>query len=190
MRITLSSQAVRRTALAGAAVALSVVVAGCGAGFDAQTTKPYQPAEGTNAESGAIVVRNLLVLADAEGKGKLQGTFVNNEQGDDSLVCIAATDAKPPADAAAAASPCPFQTYATAPFRFVNFKALDLKAGTAQNLPAPTGLPVTVEGGKPGQMLKVTLTFAKAGPISTSIPVLTTDHYSPSPAPEAEGEHG
>ncbi|WBQ04556.1 hypothetical protein [Kribbella sp. CA-293567] len=191
MRITLSSQAVRRTALAGATVALSVVVAGCGAGFDAQTNMPYQPAEGTNADSGAVAVRNLLVLASADGEGQLQGTFVNNEQGDDSLVCIAATDAKPPADAASAASPCPVQTAATAPFTFTNFKALDLKAGGAVNLPPATGLPVTVTGGKPGQMLKVTLTFEKAGPIAVSIPVLTKDHYSPSPAPEADGEaHG
>lgn len=191
MRITLSSQAVRRTALAGATVALSVVVAGCGAGFGAQTTKPYQPAEGTNAESGAIAVRNLLVLAAADGKGQLQGTFVNNESTDDALVCIVATAAKPPADAAAAANPCPVQTADSAPFTFTNFKALDLKVGAAVNLPPTTGLPVTVTGGKPGQMLKVTLTFSKAGPITTSIPVLTTDHYSPSPAPDAEGAaHG
>ena len=45
---------------------------------------------------------------------------------------------------------------------------------------------MTVTGGKPGQMLKVTITFGTAGPITTSIPVLTTDHYSPSPRPEAE----
>jgi hypothetical protein len=37
-------------------------------------------------------------------------------------------------------------------------------------------------------MLKVTITFGVAGPLTVSIPVLTTDHYSPSPRPDAQSE--
>jgi hypothetical protein len=36
-------------------------------------------------------------------------------------------------------------------------------------------------------MIKLTITFGKAGPITASIPVLTLDHYSPSPRPDSEG---
>lgn len=180
MRITLSSQVVRRTALAGAAVALSVTVGACGAGFDAQTTKPYQPAEGTNAQSGGIAVRNMLVLASADGKGELHGTFVNNGQSDDKLISIAS-------------APGPAVTGTTteqpASVTFGGLKETDLKVGQAFTIPPAAGQPVTVTGGKPGQMLKVTITFGKAGPLTTSIPVLTTDHYSPSPAPDVES-HG
>lgn len=182
MRITLSSQVVRRTAMAGAAVALSAVVGACGAGFDAQTTKPYQAAEGTNGQSGGIAVRNMLVLASADGKGELHVTFVNTGQSDDKLVSIASAPADGPAVNGAS-------TDQPATVTFGGLKETDLKAGQAFTIPPTAGQPVTVTGGKPGQMIKVTITFGKAGPLTTSIPVLTTDHYSPSPAPESES-HG
>jgi hypothetical protein len=180
--ITLSSQAVRRTALAGATVALSVAVTACGAGFDAQTTKPYQPAEGTNAQSGPIAVRNLLVLASEDGKGELHGGFVNTGSSDDKLVSIAS--APPETGTTQGAS-----TEQPGSVTFSGLKPADLKAGALYTIPPSGNEPVTVTGGKPGQMLRVTITFGTAGPITTSIPVLTTDHYSPSPRPEAES-HG
>lgn len=180
MPITLSSQAVRRTALAGATVALSITVAACGASFNAQTSQPYQPAEGTNAQSGGIAARNLLILASEDGKGELHGVFVNSGQTDDKLVGIAAA----PAAVTQGAS-----TEQPATVTFGGLKETDLKAGDAYTIPPAGGQPVTVTGGKPGQMIKVTITFAKAGPITTSLPVLTTDHYSPSPRPDAES-HG
>ena len=70
MSIKSSSQAFRRITLAGATVALSIVAAGCGAGFGAQTSQPYQPSEGTNANSGSIAVRNMLVLALGRRQGR------------------------------------------------------------------------------------------------------------------------
>jgi hypothetical protein len=177
--ITLSSQAVRRTALAGATVALSITVAACGASFNAQTSKPYQPAEGTNAQSGGIAVRNLLVLASEDGKGELHGVIVNSGQSDDKLISITAA----PAGAQVASTEKP------ATVTFTGLKETELKAGAAASIPPTGNEPVTVTGGKPGQMIKVTITFGQAGPITTSLPVLTTDHYSPSPAPDAES-HG
>ncbi|MEV6411224.1 hypothetical protein [Kribbella sp. NPDC051718] len=179
MPITLSSQAVRRTALAGATVALSVTVAACGASFDAQTSKPYQAAEGANGQSGGIAVRNLLILASEDGKGELHGAFVNTGQSDDKLVSITS----------AAADAQNTSTEQTGSVTFTGLKATDLKAGQSYTIPPAGGTPVTVTGGKPGQMLKVTITFAEAGPLTTSVPVLTTDHYSPSPRPDAES-HG
>ncbi|GAA1611705.1 MULTISPECIES: hypothetical protein [Kribbella] len=48
------------------------------------------------------------------------------------------------------------------------------------------GPSVVVTGAKPGQMVNVTITFGTAAPISTYVPVLTDDHYSPTPPPAAQ----
>ncbi len=79
-------------------------------------------------------------------------------------------------------------------------KPLDLEAGSSTLLPPATGEeaangeasgePITVTGGKPGQMINVVITFGAAAPITTYIPVLTEDHYSPSPRADGEGGNG
>jgi len=190
--ITLSSRPVRRIALAGAAATLSFVLAACGANFNAQTLQQYQPAEGTNADSGSIGVRNALVLATEDGKGELHAVIVNNGGSDDTLVGI--EQAPPGTEDGQAGGDQPAEV------TFGNVKTLDLKAGTSTLLPPATGQeatetgeapgePITVTGGKPGQMINVVITFGKAAPITTFIPVLTEDHYSPSPRAD-EGGHG
>ena len=185
MPITLSSRSARRTALAGAAATLSIALSACGASFDAQTLQPYQAAEGTNADSGSIAVRNMLVLADEDGKGELHAVIVNNGAADDTLVRIAQAPAGTQDGQAGGDQP--------GVVTFSELKTpLDLKAGTSTLLPPDTsaeaderrgsGEPITVTGGKPGQMVNVTITFGKAAPITAYIPVLTDDHYSPTPA--------
>jgi len=185
--ITLSSWSVRRTALAGAAATLSIALAACSASFSAPTLQPYQAAEGTNADSASIHVRNMLVLADADGKGELHTVIVNDGSDDDTLVRFAQAPAGSQDGQAGSDQP----TDVT----FSEIKQpLDLKAGTSTRLPADTGAeaqngedggePITVTGAKPGQMVNVVITFGKAAPITTYIPVLSDDHYSPSPAAE------
>jgi hypothetical protein len=175
--ITLTPRTVRRTALAGATVTLSIAVAACGANFSAETAQPYQSADGTDATSGPIAVRNMLVLASDDGKGELHSTIVNTGQSDDDLlVGIAAA----PADTAAQAGSTETATTVT----FGNVRPMTLRPGSALTLPPSNGQPITVTGGKPGQMIKVTITFSKAAPITALVPVLTTDHYSPSPTPD------
>ena len=191
MPITLSSRFARRTALAGAAATLSIVLTACGASFNAQTSQPYQPAEGTNADSGSIAVRNALVLASEDGKGELHAVIVNNGESDDKLVGI--EQAPPGTEDGQAGGDQPTEV------TFGNVKPLDLKAGTSTLLPPATGAeaesgevsgePITVTGAKPGQMINVVITFAEAAPITTYIPVLTQDHYSPSPRADGES-HG
>jgi hypothetical protein len=170
----------RRTALAGAAVTLSIVAAGCGANFNAQTQQPYQAAEGTDAMSGPIAVRNMLVLASEDGKGRLYGSIVNTGQEPDRLVGIAAA----PADAGDRAAGTP------EPVTFGGVRSVTLQPGESLILPPKTGGPITVSGGEPGRMIKVTITFGEAAPITASVPVLTEDHYSPSPRPEASPSEG
>jgi hypothetical protein len=174
--ITLSPRTVRRTAMAGATVTLSIAVTACGANFSAETSQPYQSADGINATSGPIEVRNMLVLASDDGKGELHSTILNTSQDeDDSLVGIAAA----PADAAAQAG----STETATTVKFDNVQSMTLKPGAALTLPPSTGKPITVTGGKPGLMIKVTITFSKAAPITALVPVLGLDHYSPSPSP-------
>lgn len=177
MPITLSSQALRRVTWAGATAALTIAVTACGASFDAQTSKPYQAAEGTNANSGAIAVRNMLVLASEDGKGELHSAIVNTGDTDDTLVSIAEAAAEPGTQEVGTTTETP------ATVTFGNVRPMTLAAGASLTLPPPTGLPFTVTGGKPGDMIRVTITFSKAAPITASVPVLTLDHYSPSPRP-------
>ena len=205
MPITLSSRFARRAALAGAAATLSIALAACSASFNAPTLQPYQPAEGTNADSGSVKVRNMLVLADAEGKGEVHSIIVNDGSEDDTLVKIAQAPAGSPDGQAGGDQP--------GVVTFSELKQpLDLKAGSATPLgtgeqtptgetPAPTptetptGTPspgettgpgdaanITVDGAKPGQMVNVTITFGQAAPITAFIPVLADDHYSQAPS--------
>jgi hypothetical protein len=180
--ITLSSRSVRRTALAGAAATLSIALAACSASFSAPTQQPYQPAEGSNADSGSLHVRNLLVLADADGKGELHTVIVNDGPGNETLVKLA----QAPAGTADGTD----GNWAPGEVTFSALKTpLDLAAGTSTILPpVPSdgngedeGDPITVTGAKPGQMINVTITFGTAAPINTYVPVLTDNHYSPTP---------
>lgn len=251
MPITLSSQVARRVVLAGAGAVLGLAMTACGANFNAQTQQQYQPAEGTNAASGAIAVRNLLVLASADGKGVLHTAIVNTGRTDDTLVSITAEQVNRPTPLPAAATPhtseaphgsttpgasetphasptpgtseTPHGTTASetphspatpgasetphtpaAPqgeptpggeepgtVKVGNVRPLPLKAGASVILPPATGQPITVTGGIPGQMIRITITFGKAAPITTDVAVLTTDHFSPSPRNDGPPEnHG
>lgn len=181
MPITLPPSALRRAAAAGATVTLSLALAACGANFNAQTMKPYQPAEGTNATSGSIAVRNLLVLADEDGTGELHAAVVNTGKTDDTLVGIASEPAAPQGE----------EGTPPATVTVGDVRPMTLAAGTSLTLPPVSGKPFTVTGGKPGVMVTLTLTFAKAAPITAHVPVLTTDHFSPTPRDDApEESHG
>jgi copper(I)-binding protein len=182
--ITLSSRFARRTALAGAAATLSIALAACSASFDAPTLQPYQSADGTNADSGSVKVRNMMVMADADGKGEVHTVIVNDGTEDDTLVKIAQAPAGTQDGQAGGDQP------GVVTFSEIK-QPLDLKAGTSVLLPpdaatdveggeAP-GDPITVTGAKPGQVVNVTITFGKAAPITTYIPVLADNNYSPGP---------
>lgn len=227
MPITLSSRIARRTALAGAAATLSIALAACSASFSAQTLQPYQSAEGTNIESGQIKLRNLLVLADAGGKGELHGVVVNDGDDADTLVTIdqaadgtqdgqagadqpgkveftGLTDpvdlaphsalrlpgtgteaAVPAAESSTTPGTSPSSTPATSP----SSTPSTTPAAPTETPSAPTpgaedgGPAIIVTGAKPGQMVNVTVTFGTAAPVTAYVPVLTDDHYSPTPIP-------
>ncbi|TDO58112.1 hypothetical protein EV651_110146 [Kribbella sp. VKM Ac-2571] len=206
MPITLSSRFARRTALAGAAATLSIALAACSASFSAPTLQPYQAAEGTNIESGQIKVRNMLVLADGDGKGELHSVIVNNGDAPETVVSIEQAAPGTADGQAGADQPTEVKfTGLTKPLELEPHTALVLpgtgtEAPGAETSPSttpsetPSGTPtpgaeeagpaISVTGAKPGQMVNVTITFGTAAPVSAYVPVLTDDHYSPSPAAE------
>ncbi len=162
MPISLPPRA-KSIAAAGAALLLPLSVsAACSASFGAQTLQPYQSAEGVNADSGSLAVRNVLVLADAEGKGVLHGVIVNRGTTDDRLASITADPSAAGVTVSGSQEP-------------------PLPAGAAVPL-GTSSEAITVNGAKPGQMVKLTLTFADAGPVTRDVPVLADDHFSPTPA--------
>ncbi|GAA3097939.1 hypothetical protein JOF29_005936 [Kribbella aluminosa] len=232
MPITLSSRFARRAALVGAAATLSLALGACSASFDAPTLQPYQAAEGTSVDSGQIKLRNLLVLADAAGKGELHGVIVNDGTEPDTLVGIAQAPAgtqdgqdgswqagqvtftglKAPvalqpgtalllagttaaeASATGTATPATPATPGTSatPGKSATPGTSATPAGPTETPTAPTpgaedsGPAIVVTGAKPGQMVNVTITFGTAAPVSAYVPVLTDDHYSPTPPPAGQ----
>jgi hypothetical protein len=155
-----STSRARSIAVAGAALLLPLTVsAGCSASFGAQTQQPYQAADGVNADSGPIAARNILVIADAQGKGVLNAVLVNNGTTDDRLASVAVDRS---VQGVAVAGP----------------QQQPLPAGEAVPL-GTRGKAITITGAKPGQLVKLTLSFASAGPITASIPVISQDHYGP-----------
>ena len=171
MPITLTSRTARRTGLFSAAALTLSALTACGAGFGAQTLQPYQPAEGANGDSGDLAVRNVLVLADDAGKGELYATIVNQGNSDDQLTAIEVDPSEQGVEV-------------------TGMRTFTLSAGDALTIPPPGGKPVVVTGARPGSNITLTLVFGKAAPLTTSVPVLTKDHYSPTPPTgQAEG-HG
>lgn len=188
-----------RSVLGGAAaLVLAVsVTAGCGAGFDAQTNQPYQAAEGANGEAGSIAARNFLVIADDAGKGVLHGVLVNTGETDDRLASIRLDESVEGVKLSGSSA----QSLPAGGALSLGGSLLPNATGTpeasegsetpgASETPGSgtTVKPVRLTGAKPGRVLKMTISFGTAGPITVQVPVITTDHYSPTPKPTvAEG---
>jgi len=75
------------------AVVLGAVPA-CGAGFDAQTNQPYQPAPGVTVRTSDVYAVNTLVVTDGEGNGTVVTSLVNQAAEPDKLVALTAKDTK------------------------------------------------------------------------------------------------
>lgn len=76
MSRTRPSRTARRAGVA-AALGASLILTGCG--FDVQTLQTYTPAHGVNVDVDAVKVRNLLVIANASGQGRLSASLVSSK---------------------------------------------------------------------------------------------------------------
>lgn len=156
-------------------VALLALVSACG--MNAQTTQPYTPAEGVNANVGPrgewVQVRNLMILSREEGSGFISASIVATQP-----------------DALVAVSGHPFKTDGTegTPFTVTLPGPIDLDPG---NLVVLTDRPfITVAS--PDMILggsaELTLTFRNAGDLTLRVPIMdgTQPDYAtitPVPAP-------
>jgi hypothetical protein len=142
-----------------------VVTTGCAAGLNAQTLKPYAPADGVVANSGTIRVLNALVVADPSGTGVVSLTIVNRGNRDDSLTDL------------------------TSPDGTVDLTGTrDLPAGTAVRFGATTEPSATISALKSqaGGTITLRLSFARAKPITLqTVVVAPTGPYADiTPGPE------
>ncbi|MDP9863165.1 MULTISPECIES: copper chaperone PCu(A)C [Streptosporangium] len=183
----------RHWAIAAAAfLAAAPVLAGCGAGFDAITNKPYSPTEALTVKVQGIDISQAFFLGPdsgatlpAGGTTPLYLSVVNTNKGPDRLLGIGVDPALGTAKVTA---------------------AVDLPAEQRVSVGKPTPA-ITIEGLKKplrgGESIPVQLQFANAGLIPLNIPVITrsrefaqlpqapgaTAAPTPTPTPSATEEH-
>jgi hypothetical protein len=136
-----------RTALTPVLLALTplALATGCAAGMNAQTLKPYAPADGVVANSGNIRVLNALVVEDSTATGVVSLTIVNRGDKDDSLTDL------------------------TSPDGSVDLTGTrDLPAGAAVRFSATTEPSATISSmvKPPGQTITLRLSFTHSRPIT------------------------
>ena len=159
-----------RLAAVVAAVAAAALLAGCSAGFDATSTKPYAPSDGILANSGDLRVQNALVVAsDAVSSGVVIMTIANRGDRDDELTGISSPDGT------------------------VDFTGDgELPAGAAIRLGADTDPSATISEltALPGETITLNLTFARAEPlrIHTVVVPADGDYASITPGPTTLAE--
>lgn len=158
-----------RVAGVAAALGASLVLTGCG--FDAQTLQPYTPAQGVNADVlDGPLVRNILVIANAAGKGQLSASLLSAKG--DTLTSVSGTASKPDGSPASTlqvtGAPASGGVGAAAAFAPVA-----LPAGELVVLTSPA-TPVFVSSAdlKPGLDAKLMLTFSSGAQQTITVPVV------------------
>ncbi len=154
-------------------LALGLIVAASACGMNAQTLKPYTPAEGVNASVGSVQIRNLMILSRAEGDGFLSASLVSGDR--DALVGVSGSAIK--VDGATGAA---FKATLSNPVAIGNNDLVVLT-----NRP-----PILIKSADlvPGLTANLTLQFSTAGELTLVVPVVDADQkeyatITPSPVP-------
>ena len=130
-----------------ATIALVLALAGCGAGRNAATLKPYTPTDGVQGTAQSIKVRDVVLVSLPDGTGVLVATAVQTGSLQDRITGIA-VNGKPAS--LAPASPMLVQN---SPIRF---------AGDTANASADIpGLNAT-----PGTLVEIEFTFQSSGTLT------------------------
>ncbi len=171
-----------RLAMMAAAAALVPALAGCAAGVNAQTNKPFTPTDGASTVFHNIAIRNVFVLGPP-----VTGTL---QPGQAAGMFLALVNNGSPDQLTAVSAP------GTASSVKIGGGTVQLPQNRAALLtgPAPevvlTGLTRTLVG---GQSIPLTLTFQNAGTIAMIIPVVPRANYyvtySPPPLPPPPSPH-
>jgi hypothetical protein len=130
-----------------ATIALVLALAGCGAGRNAATLKPYTPTDGVQGTAQSIKVRDVVLISLPDGTGVLVATAVQTGSLQDRITGIA-VNGKP-----ASLSPASPLLVQNSPTRF---------AGDTANASADIpGLNAT-----PGTLVKIEFTFQSSGSLT------------------------
>jgi hypothetical protein len=168
-----------RRRAAGLLLATGLLLGTAACGHDAQTLRPYTPAEGVNFDVGGtdpktvVHVRNLLVISKTRGQGLLSATIVTD--GRDELTAVSGNAIKVDGSAGS-----PFTAELTNTYSFANGAPIVLTDGSPINLTSPDLAP--------GLTANVTLQFKNAGAATAVVPVADGNEpqyatISPAPAP-------
>jgi hypothetical protein len=158
-----STRGVRGRGLLALLAALSLVLVVGACGTDAQTLRPYTPAEGVNVDVGdpsdpksVVHVRNLLVISKAPGSGVLSASLVTD--GRDQLTGVTGYAIK-------------FDGSEGAPLTVTVSNTVSIANG-AQVVLTDQAIGVRSADLAPGGTANMTLTFANAGAVTVVVPVV------------------
>lgn len=166
-----------RTLVATLLSALLLLVSACG--MDAQTSQPYTPAEGVNADVGpagkAVQVRNLMILSREDGTGYLSASIVAQDR--DAMTAVAGYPYK-----LDGAEGTPFTVTLPNPVGLSEDALVVLTDRELIELKSPE---LVV-----GADAQVTLTFSSAGELTIRVPIVDADQpdyasITPSPTPSS-----
>jgi hypothetical protein len=156
---------VRRRRLAATTIAATaaLTLGACGTGFSAQTSQVYQATVGAN-HRGEMDVLNALLVGNEDGSATLSTSIVNHTDAPETLSAVNVTT--------------------------LDDKELAVRS-TKMQLPLPVDRLTIVggasdaggfwvsEGAKPGDYVRVTLTFSDAAPVTIEAPVVSrTEEYA------------
>jgi len=148
------------------------LIAGCGAGFGAQTQQVYQPADGVTVRSGMVYVVNALVVTDGDGNGTVVVALINQADEPDRLVSLTAeaTTGEP-----VEVTPIPTD--------------FELASGESVQSAETGTLRLSSPELEPGGLVTLTFEFEQAAPVSVEVPVLpqSTDYADVEIGPSGTG---
>ena len=142
------------------AVVLCLTLAACG--FNVQTAQVYTPADGVNAQIGGVKVRNLMILSESDGSGFLSGSLLSEAQRD-SLTGVKGTAHTPEGPAAQ-------------PLSIELGSPVVLQPGDLVVLTESAPVEVSGQDLEPGLTADLELTFAEAGTLAITVPIVPTEH--------------
>ncbi len=167
---TAVSRSARRVALvAVTAVLVGLGASGCAAGFNATTSKPYAPSNGSVASIGNLRIRNVVIVQSPDGsQSQLYASVVSIGGGPDGYGTVAGTDVSPAPDALTGIA-----VTGAAPVAIPG-GSITIPPGTKIDL-GPSGTQIILNNFtvKLGDIANVTLSFATAGTVTVSALVMT-----------------
>ncbi len=143
----------RRRALAALACAAAFALSGCATGFNAQTTKQYDAAIGSNSRGGDVEVLNALFVANDNDTATLSASLLDKARTATSLTDITVTDEKGTEIAATFAEPVELKPNVL----YVSGKTPDVMITGAFKL---------------GQFVTASFDFDNAGTVTLKVPIV------------------